>query len=259
MKVRIGALLEHWRTIRGMSQFELSERAGVSTRHLNFIENGKAQPSRDAVLWLAQALDVPAPERAAFLEAAGYLPDAGEPPPDPELLAELRRDLDALMAGLEPRPAAVHDVLGTLHAVNGAFRALTEPLVGSLDPLLGVPSSGHRLLARLAPHFDGGDPLTALYLRRVRDAMLRGHGAPEPHLQTLWAELSARHADALEALDRRRRPPLMTRIALRVGDRVLAFDGVTTSLGTPAAVGLRTLRLAIFLPHVAAHDEAPGG
>src|SRR4029453_12658182 len=68
----LGRLLREWRGARGVSQLELALRVGFSSRHVSFIETGRTQASRQAVLILAEALDVPLRERNRLLEAAGY-------------------------------------------------------------------------------------------------------------------------------------------------------------------------------------------
>jgi transcriptional regulator with XRE-family HTH domain len=68
----IGHLIKEWRVTRGMSQFDLAARAGFSTRHVSFVETGRTQPSREALVVLAEALDVPLRERNRLLEAGGF-------------------------------------------------------------------------------------------------------------------------------------------------------------------------------------------
>ena len=70
----VGTLLQHWRRERRMSQLTLSTEAGVTPRHVSFVESGRANPSREMVLTLARALDVPLRERNQMLLAAGYAP-----------------------------------------------------------------------------------------------------------------------------------------------------------------------------------------
>src|SRR5687768_4923294 len=94
----IGALLQFWRTTRHLSQLALSVEAGVSTRHLCFVETGRARPSREMVLTLADALDVPLRERNALLLAAGFAPHFPESPMDAPALDAVRRALDAILA-----------------------------------------------------------------------------------------------------------------------------------------------------------------
>src|SRR5215831_7626529 len=73
-----GALLREWRQRRNLSQLELATRSAVSVRHLSFIETGRARPSREMVLYLAERLDVPLRERNHLLLAAGFAPVFGE-------------------------------------------------------------------------------------------------------------------------------------------------------------------------------------
>src|SRR4249920_1679491 len=68
----VGSLLREWRAARGMSQLDLALRAGFSSRHVSFIETGRTQPSRQALLVLAETLEVPLRERNRLLEAGGY-------------------------------------------------------------------------------------------------------------------------------------------------------------------------------------------
>src|SRR5439155_20585642 len=89
-----GQLLRGWRTMRHMSQLALATEAGISTRHLSFLETGRAQPSREMVQLLAGMLDVPLGERNALLVAAGYAPMYGERPLGAPELKPVRRALE---------------------------------------------------------------------------------------------------------------------------------------------------------------------
>jgi transcriptional regulator with XRE-family HTH domain len=51
--VRVGPLIRDWRERRRLSQLELALEAGVSARHLSFVETGRARPSAGMVLNLA--------------------------------------------------------------------------------------------------------------------------------------------------------------------------------------------------------------
>ena len=100
-----GRLLRGWRTRRRVSQLDLAVEAGVSSRHVSFIETGRAQPSREMVLMLARVLDVPLRDRNDLLTAAGYAAlyqasDLGAP-----ALEQARRALDFMLRQQEPYPA----------------------------------------------------------------------------------------------------------------------------------------------------------
>src|SRR5438105_13516270 len=91
---RVGALIREWRQRRRLSQLDLACEADISTRHLSFLETGRAQPSRDMVLHLAERLDVPLRERNVLLVAAGYAPVFRERPLDDPALAAARAAID---------------------------------------------------------------------------------------------------------------------------------------------------------------------
>src|SRR5690349_24338525 len=104
-----GGQLRAWRLARRVSQEELAGRAGISSRHMSFVENGKSQPSREVVLALAGALDVPLRERNTLLAAAGFAAAYRASPLDGDELVHLRRALDHVLAQQEPYGAVVVD------------------------------------------------------------------------------------------------------------------------------------------------------
>ena len=67
----VGQILRDWRTARGMSQLDLSLAAGVSARHISFVETGRAQPSREVILRLSGAFGLGLRDVNALLQAAG--------------------------------------------------------------------------------------------------------------------------------------------------------------------------------------------
>lgn len=121
--VAFGVQLRAWRQTRHLSQEELAGRAGVSARHLSFVENGRSQPSRELVLALAVALDVPLRERNTLLAAAGFAAAFRASPLDSEVLAHLRRAIDHVLEQQEPFGAVVVDGAWNLIRMNrGAAR-----------------------------------------------------------------------------------------------------------------------------------------
>src|SRR5438477_12084597 len=100
-----GRLLKQWRTTRHMSQLTLATEAGISTRHLSFLETGRAQPSREMVQLLAGMLDVPLGDRNTLLVSAGYAPAYGERPLTAPELEPVRRALEFTLHQQEPFPA----------------------------------------------------------------------------------------------------------------------------------------------------------
>src|SRR5215510_9176322 len=104
-----GALLREWRQRRNLSQFELALRSAVSARHLSFVETGRARPSREMVLHLAERLDIPLRERNRLLVAAGFAPIFRERSFDESEMVPVRKALGRFLSAHEPYPAVVVD------------------------------------------------------------------------------------------------------------------------------------------------------
>src|SRR5215470_1566963 len=101
----VGEHLREWRLRRRLSQLDLALEADISTRHLSFLETGRAQPSRDMLLRLAERLEIPLRERNLLLVAAGYAPVFPERPLDDPALRAQRQAIDLILKGHEPYPA----------------------------------------------------------------------------------------------------------------------------------------------------------
>src|SRR5215216_351905 len=179
---RVGPLLRDWRHRRRLSQLDLAVEAGVSTRHLSFIETGRARPSADMVLHLAERLEVPLRERNALLLAAGHAPVFGQHELDSPELEPVRAALDGVLAAHEPFPALAVDRHWGMVASNRAV----APLIAGADPALLAPPVN---VLRLSLHPDGLAP------RIVNLSEWRGH-----LLGRLAREVAATGDPALAAL-----------------------------------------------------------
>ncbi|HWU16312.1 MAG TPA: helix-turn-helix transcriptional regulator [Devosia sp.] len=126
----IGQILREWRGQRGMSQMDLALTAEVSSRHVSFMESGRAKPSVDMVLRLAEALAMPLRERNAMLIAAGFAPQYGESDWHGEAMAEIRQAAGMILAAHAPNPALVLDAAFTVLDANEAGAALLGGLNG---------------------------------------------------------------------------------------------------------------------------------
>src|SRR5579864_1725919 len=144
----VGELLREWRQRRRMSQLLLAAEADISTRHLSFVESGRAVPSRDMVMHLAERLDVPLRARNALLVAAGYAPLFRERPLTDPQLAAAREAVELVLKGHEPYPALAIDRHWTIIAANNALAPL---LTGASPALLKPPVNA----LRLSLHPDG--------------------------------------------------------------------------------------------------------
>lgn len=240
----VGDLLREWRRHRRLSQLELATGAELSTRHLSFVESGRAQPSRDMILRLAEHLDVPLRERNALLIAAGFAPTFRQRTLDDPALAAARATIDLLLKGLEPCPALAVDRYWQLVASNGA----TLRLLGGVAPvLLEPPINVLRLSlhpAGLAPRIRNLGQWRAHLLQRLRQQIDACH---DPVLVALLRELQAMPVpDGSGVAD------VQTSIAvpmqLEVGGQVLSMLSTTTVFGTPVDITLAELALEAFVP-----------
>jgi transcriptional regulator with XRE-family HTH domain len=133
----IGPLLREWRARRRLSQLELALDAGISTRHLSFVETGRSRPGREMLLRILAQLDVPFREQNRLLLASGYAPAFPERAlDDPELLP-VREALDQILANHEPYPAVIVDRAWNFVALNTAMGRLISQV--EIDPALLEP------------------------------------------------------------------------------------------------------------------------
>src|SRR5215212_9883081 len=121
-----GRLLREWRARRRVSQLDLALEAGVSSRHVSFIETGRAQPSREMILMLARVLDVPLRDRNELLMSAGYAAMYRATDLDAPALEQARRALDFMLRQQEPYPAIVVDRAWNLLKANGGAARLVQ-------------------------------------------------------------------------------------------------------------------------------------
>jgi transcriptional regulator with XRE-family HTH domain len=162
-----GAFIRRWRNHRRMSQMELAFDAGLSPRHVSFIETGRSRPSRDAVLAITEALDVPLRERNVILEAAGHAREYVERPFDHMERTQLRRTVSRLLEHQEPYFAVALDHRSDILAANET----ADAILASFFDEGGVP--GPRNLLRMTLH-PRGLRSAILNLAEVEDRLLRG-------------------------------------------------------------------------------------
>src|SRR3954462_8975645 len=148
---RVGPLLRDWRRRRRRSQLDLALDAGVSARHVSFVETGRSRPSAEMVLTLAEQLEVPLRDRNQLLLAAGYAPLYGERSLDDPDMTPVREALELVLRGHEPYPAAVVDAWWGMVAAHRGLALLTE---GVAEELLAPPAN----VMRVALHPEGMAP-----------------------------------------------------------------------------------------------------
>src|SRR6201995_4281026 len=141
-RATVGELLRTWRRRRSLSQLELALEADVSARHVSFLENGRARPSRDMVLRLAEHLEIPLRERNRLLLAAGYAPQYVERSLEAPEMAPIHQALDRFLRAHEPYPAVILDRHSNLQSASDAVSVLTD---GLAPELLEPPANALRV------------------------------------------------------------------------------------------------------------------
>lgn len=246
--VRLGALLREWRAARRLSQMDLALDAGVSPRHLSCVETGKAQPSREMVARLADALDMPLRERNALLVAAGFAPRYPETALATPELSQVRRAIEFILAQQEPYPAFVlnrhWDVLMANDAalrvnafvMNGRASAHTNMIRQIFDPddLRGAVDNWEEVAGDLIRHLHGevAAAPSDTAARELLDEVLAYPGVP-----ARWRLRDVESAPT----------PLLTTVLRRDEHRLRFFSTITT-FGTPHDVTLEELRIECCFP-----------
>src|SRR6478672_11011868 len=183
-----GALLREWRRRRNLSQLEIALRSAISARHLSFIETGRAQPSREMVLHLAERLDVPLRDRNRLLLAAGFAPVFGERSLDESEMAPVREALERFLAAHEPYPAVVVDRHWNVVASN---RGVAYVNGGVAPELRSPPANALRIALHpdgLAPQISNLADWSGFLLARLRREI---EATGDPELEALYEELVA--------------------------------------------------------------------
>jgi transcriptional regulator with XRE-family HTH domain len=251
----VGDLLREWRQRRRLSQLDLALEAEISTRHLSFVESGRAQPSREMVLHLAERLEVPLRERNLLLVAAGFAPVFRERPLQDPALASARTAIDLVLKGHEPYPALAIDRHWNMVASNAA----AARLVGAADPsLLEPPVNVLRLSLHpkgVAPRIANLPEWRAHLLERLRRQI---DVSADPKLVELLKELQGYPAGSPGP---RRAAPngelaVVVPFQLVTGVGTLSFFSTTTVFGTPVDITLSELALECFYPADAATAQA---
>ena len=252
-------LLRHWRRQRGHSQLSLATEAGISTRHLSFLETGRSAPSREMVLRLAVTLDVPLRERNALLAAAGFASAYRETDLDAPELSMLRRVLDFLLERHSPYPAVLIDRGWNLRGTNSAAPKVLGRFAGSGSPWHQQPLN----LLRLTLHPEALQPYVVNFDEVATELLTGLHrkvssDGADPEREALLAELTALpgipHSAVLPDLSRP--PSLALPLHLKRDDLELRLFTAVTQMASPQDVTLDGLWIESFMPADAASDAA---
>lgn len=251
------AALRYWRDKRGFSQLRLSAESHISQRHISFLESGRSQPSRELILKLGTALDIPLRQRNVMLLAAGFAPAYQERKlSDPELAA-VKQALDFMLAQQAPYPALVVDRLWNLVMSNGPAAMMIRWLL-DLPAGQPLPREGVNVLKlmldpqAIRKHLLNWQEVSADLLHWIqREAMSDGPGSEATALlEQLVALPGIKAATQTPNLDTRVLPFLPLTIR-KDGVELNLFTSIAT-MGTPHDVTVHELRIESFFPADAA-------
>ncbi len=245
---RLGELLKAWRSRRRVSQLDLASLAGVSSRHLSFVETGRSKPSREMVLHLAEHLDVPLRDRNELLAAAGFAPLYRQSSLDAPELASVRQAIEVILTNHEPFPALVIDGAWELLEANGGVAGFLALVSAELlePPMNVIRASLHPLgLSRFIVNFD---EYAAHVVERLRRQLA---ATSDPALRALLDEVSA-YPDVERAIGGTVAlppPAAVLPMHFRLDDGTeLRFFSTMTVFGSPLDVTIAELAIESFFP-----------
>jgi transcriptional regulator with XRE-family HTH domain len=238
-----GAMLRHWRERRGLSQLALANRAGVSARHVSFVETGRSRPSRDMLLNICDELEIPLREQNSILMAAGLAPAYPEHHLGDVPMSAVSDAITRILRSHQPYPALVVDRHWTMIDANDAIGAL---VAGCSPELLEPPVNVLRLSLHpkgLAPRIANLGQWRSHLLVRLRHQI---GATADPVLLRLYDELSGYPCDDPD--ETAEAHSLVVPLRLRTDDGELSFLSTTTLFGTPLDVTVSELAIEAFYP-----------
>jgi transcriptional regulator with XRE-family HTH domain len=243
-----GVFLRQWRAVRRLSQMDLALEAEISMRHLSCLETGRAQPSRQMVARLAEALQIPLRERNGMLLAAGYAPFYRQVALDSPDMEAARQAVEFLLSKQDPYPGLIVDKYANILQENdGAKRFFSLFPVG--DAIR--PRNGMRLLFHpkgLRPYIANWEEVAARLIQRVhREVATDPSDVAMKHLlHELLNYPGVPSRWRMQDLDGNS-PPFLT-IDYRPGRCTLRMFSTLTTFGTAQDIGLQQLRIESFFP-----------
>lgn len=251
----VGSLLREWRIVRRLSQLDLALQADISARHLSYVENGKAQPSREMIARLSESLEVPLRQRNALLIAGGYAPRYPETGLDAPKLAQMRYAIEAMLAQQEPYPAFLLNRHWDVLMANEAARKVNHFMLDGRDSKHGNMLRQIFDPADLRPAIDNWEEVAGNLLRHLHNEVAAS--AHDTTAKALLDEMLAypgvpshwRHRELGAAP-----APVLTTSFHHRGVR-LSFFSTMTTFGTPRDVTLDELHVEACFPVDAATAE----
>ncbi|MGE8490495.1 MAG: helix-turn-helix domain-containing protein [Paraburkholderia nemoris] len=258
----LGVLLRHWRDVRGISQLDLSFNAGVSQRHISFIESGRSVPSRQMLMDIAQALDIPLRERNTLLLAAGYAPMYADAAWNAQEMQSVTNALGRMLRQHEPFPALVMDRYWNVMMTNDAAPRFFNCFIDM------AARKGPRNMLHLVFDPDGMRPFVSDW-QTVADSLIQ-----RVYRESVGRVIDDRTRELLDALRaypdvegnrEAERPELAAKaeaasvaampvipIGFVKNGQVMKYFSMIATVGTPQTIAAQELRLECMFP---ADDE----
>jgi transcriptional regulator with XRE-family HTH domain len=245
----VGEILRGWRSRRRRSQMDLALHVGMSTRHLSFIETGRARPSPAMLEALSGALDVPLRERNRLLLAAGYAPRYTARALDEAGMQQVHSALARLLQAHDPCPGLVLDRQWNVVLANRSALALAALLPDHLkQPCLNVfrASLHPQGLARLTENFrDWAGYLLQTLRRTITNTADEAMVALE---QEVCAYPNVAALAASPPPDAGAASALLVPCVLTLPQGRLSMFTTLTTFGTPRDITLDELSIELFYP-----------
>jgi transcriptional regulator with XRE-family HTH domain len=247
-RMSLASRLRWWRQHRGFSQLELASRAGISQRHLSFLELGRASASRNMVLRLADALNVPLRQDNALLLAAGFAPAWPETELGAPEFAQISSAVDYMLTQQEPFPGVAVDRHWNLLKANKGAGRLVKFLVGPLPAGASVNLADALVAPNvLRPFLVNWTEVVRYFIRSVEsDAAADGSDETNALLHRLLAYKGVRPA-IRDAVFEQISAPVLPMHFRKDGTKLSLFTTIAT-LGTPRDVTAQELRIESFFP-----------
>ncbi len=247
----LGAMLRHWRDLRGTSQLELSSNTGFSQRHISFIESGRSSPSRQTLMVIAQALDVPLRDRNSLLLAAGYAPVYSAAPWNAAEMQGVTRALERILRQHEPFPAVVMDRYWNVLVTNEAAPRFFNSFI-DMKKRTGPRNMLHLMFDPdgMRPHVADWDQVAPTLIHRIARESV-GHVTDSKTQELITAILSYPGTKA-EWKTPRAVPTTPTLPVIPLGfiynSATLRYFSMVTTVGTPQTIAAQELRIECLFP-----------
>lgn len=252
-----GPLLRQWRTARRLSQQQLAIDSEVSTRHISYIENGKSSPSREMVLILASALDLPLRERNSLLSSAGFAPVYRETNLSAPEMLPVRQAFDTILSHHEPYPAIVLSRTWDIVNMNQAFARLFAFFIESPFEQIAAQNVMHSLFnpSGVRPYVSNWEEVATFLIDRLyRESIVELETSESRKLLDAllaYPDVPSR----MREIDLATAPRVCITVNLEKDGTELSLFSTLTTLGTPLDVTAQELRIESYFPADAATGD----